>query len=63
MGSTFHVCNGSGRRTSGTIPLQAGLQKIGMKHEGCQRAHVAHAGGFKDLELYGMLRFEFGVTA
>lgn len=35
------------------------LQKIGMKHEGCQRAHIAHSGGFKDLELYGMLRSEF----
>jgi RimJ/RimL family protein N-acetyltransferase len=31
------------------------LQKIGMRHEGCQRAHILKWGEFLDIELYGML--------
>jgi ribosomal-protein-alanine N-acetyltransferase len=31
------------------------LRKIGMRHEGCQRAHTLKWGEFLDLELYGML--------
>lgn len=31
------------------------LQKIGMRHEGCQRGHILKWGEFLDLELYGML--------
>ncbi|HTR26484.1 MAG TPA: GNAT family protein [Terriglobales bacterium] len=31
------------------------LQKIGMRHEGCQRAHMLKWGKFLDQELYGML--------
>lgn len=32
------------------------LQKIGMRHEGCQRRHVKKWENFEDLELYGILR-------
>ena len=35
------------------------LQKIGMKHEGCQREHVKKWNAFEDVELYGMLRDDF----
>ena len=31
------------------------LRKIGMRHEGCQRAHILKWGKFLDQELYGML--------
>jgi RimJ/RimL family protein N-acetyltransferase len=31
------------------------LKKIGMRHEGCQRAHILKWGEFLDLEMYGML--------
>lgn len=31
------------------------LKKIGMRHEGCQRAHILKWGEFLDSELYGML--------
>jgi len=31
------------------------LRKIGMRHEGCLRAHVLKWGEFLDLEMYGML--------
>ena|SRR5271165_4095050 len=31
------------------------LRKIGMRREGCQRAHVLKWGQFIDLELYGMV--------
>jgi len=31
------------------------LRKIGMRHEGCQRAHILKWGEFIDLEMYGML--------
>ncbi len=37
-------------------PASAGvLRKIGMRHEGCQRAHILKWGKFLDLEMYGML--------
>lgn len=37
-------------------PASAGvLRKIGMRHEGCQRAHILKWGEFLDLEMYGML--------
>jgi ribosomal-protein-alanine N-acetyltransferase len=37
-------------------PASAGvLKKIGMRHEGCMRAHVLKWGEFLDLEMYGML--------
>lgn len=32
------------------------LQKIGMTHEGTQRAHYLHFGNWEDVELYGMVR-------
>jgi RimJ/RimL family protein N-acetyltransferase len=35
------------------------LQKIGMRHEGCQRAHIYKWGQLIDLELYGLLRSEW----
>lgn len=31
------------------------LRKIGMRHEGCQRAHILKWGKFLDLEMYGMV--------
>ena len=31
------------------------LTKIGMRHEGCQRAHILKWGEFLDVEMYGML--------
>ena len=34
------------------------LEKIGMRHEGVQRAHICRFGVTSDLELYGMLRHE-----
>jgi [ribosomal protein S5]-alanine N-acetyltransferase len=37
--------------TSGRV-----LQKLGMRHEGCQREHIHKFGQFLDLELYGLLR-------
>ena len=35
------------------------LQKIGMKHEGCQRQAYKKWGKFEDFELYGILRSEY----
>lgn len=35
------------------------LEKIGLKHEGCQRQHFLKWGEFSDSELYGILRDEF----
>jgi ribosomal-protein-alanine N-acetyltransferase len=31
------------------------LRKIGMRHEGCQRAHILNWGEFLDIEMYGMV--------
>jgi [ribosomal protein S5]-alanine N-acetyltransferase len=31
------------------------LQKVGMRYEGCHRAHILKWGKFLDLEMYGML--------
>lgn len=31
------------------------LRKIGMRHEGCQRAHILKWGEFLDLEMYAIL--------
>ena len=31
------------------------LRKIGMRHEGCQRAHILKWGEFLDIEMYGMV--------
>ncbi len=38
------------------------LRKIGMRHEGCQRAHILKWGKFLDSEMYGMLRSEWQQT-
>ncbi len=35
------------------------LEKIGMKHEGCQRQAYKKWGKFEDWELYGILRSEY----
>lgn len=43
-----------GNLSSGRI-----LQKIGMKHEGCQRQHIEKWGKLLDLENYGILRSEW----
>jgi RimJ/RimL family protein N-acetyltransferase len=39
------------------------LVKLGMRHEGCQREHIRKWDQFVDLELYGMLRREWGISA
>jgi RimJ/RimL family protein N-acetyltransferase len=39
------------------------LRKIGMRHEGCQRAHILKWGEFLDLEMYGMLASDLGHAA
>jgi [ribosomal protein S5]-alanine N-acetyltransferase len=38
------------------------LKKIGMHHEGCQRAHILKWGEFLDLEMYGMLASDIDRT-
>ena len=38
------------------------LQRIGMKHEGCQRQAYKKWGQFEDFELYGILRSEYEKT-
>jgi [ribosomal protein S5]-alanine N-acetyltransferase len=35
------------------------LQKLGMRHEGCQREHICKWDHFVDSELYGMVREEW----
>ena len=35
------------------------LEKLGMRHEGCQRQHILKWGKFIDLQLYAILRQEF----
>jgi RimJ/RimL family protein N-acetyltransferase len=35
------------------------LQKLGMRHEGCQRQHICKWDRFLDSELYGILRQEW----
>jgi len=35
------------------------LQKLGMRHEGCQREHILKWERFVDIELYGILRKEW----
>ncbi len=41
------------------------LAKIGMRHDGCQRAHIKKWGVYEDCEFYGILRadWESGVGA
>jgi [ribosomal protein S5]-alanine N-acetyltransferase len=36
------------------------LHKIGMRHEGSQRAHILKWGEFLDLEMYGMVASDLG---
>lgn len=36
------------------------MQKLGMRPEGCLRAHVRKNDRYEDCELYGILREEFG---
>jgi RimJ/RimL family protein N-acetyltransferase len=35
------------------------MQKLSMKHEGCQRQHVKKWDKFEDIELYGILKNEW----
>jgi [ribosomal protein S5]-alanine N-acetyltransferase len=35
------------------------MQKIGMKHEGCQRQHIKKWDKFEDIAIYGILRSEY----
>ena len=37
------------------------LQKLGLRHEGCQREHLRKWGQFIDSELYGLLRHEWEI--
>jgi RimJ/RimL family protein N-acetyltransferase len=41
------------------------LSKIGMRHDGCQHAHIKKWGVYEDCEFYGILRAEWesGATA
>jgi len=39
------------------------LQKLGMRHEGCQREHIRKWDQFVDSELYGILRHEWEARA
>jgi ribosomal-protein-alanine N-acetyltransferase len=36
------------------------MRKIGMRYEGARRQHVLKWGSFEDVELYGILRDEYG---
>lgn len=45
-----------GNEASGRV-----LQKVGMTYEGRMREHYVRFGQYVDLELYGMLRREFGL--
>ena len=38
------------------------LEKLGMRHEGCQREHVRKWDQFVDSELYGILRQEWQIS-
>jgi len=38
------------------------LRKIGMRQEGCQRAHILKWGEFLDIEMYGRLASDVGST-
>lgn len=40
--------------TSGRV-----LRKIGMRHDGCQRAHIRKWGIYEDCEFFGILRSEW----
>ena len=37
------------------------MQKIGMTYEGCRRQHIRKWGVFQDLELYGVLKSDYGL--
>jgi len=47
---------------AGNIASRRVLEKIGMHHEGCARAHVRKGDRFIDLENYGLLVEEFRNT-
>lgn len=49
-----HSCHLRRNPASGRV-----MQKLSMKHEGCQRQHVEKWGKFEDLELYGILNHEW----
>ncbi len=44
------ACHFNGNSASARV-----LRKVGMRHEGSQRAHIVKWGEFIDLEMYGML--------
>lgn len=44
----------AGNEASGRV-----LQKIGMRHEGCQHQHILKWGRFLDSEMYGILRADW----
>lgn len=46
-----HACHFCRNPASGRV-----LQKAGLRHEGTQRGHLAKAGQFEDIELYGVTR-------
>jgi len=39
------------------------LRKIGMRYEGCHRAHILKWGKFLDLEMYGMLAADWNARS
>ena len=49
-----HACHFSRNPASGRV-----MRKVGMKYEGCLRAHVHKWDRFEDLEVYGVLAEEW----
>ncbi len=51
------ACHFAGNSASARV-----LRKVGMRHEGSQRAHLLKWGEFIDLEMYGMLASDWSNT-
>ncbi len=52
-----HACHVTRNTASGRV-----MQKLGMRHEGCQRQHAMKWERYEDLELYGILKQEWEET-
>ncbi|RMH22738.1 MAG: N-acetyltransferase [Acidobacteria bacterium] len=48
-----------GRCFAGNLPSRRVLEGLGLRYEGCQRQHVKKPGGFRDVELFGLLRADW----
>ncbi len=51
----IHAAHFSSNKPSGRV-----MEKIGMQHEGKLRRHIKKWGTFEDLDIYGILKEEFG---